>query len=31
MVRTEIATNAGTSNQHSIPMVQAQSRVQVDG
>ena len=31
MVRTEIATNAVTSNQHSIPMFQAQGRVQIDG
>ena len=31
MVRTEIATNAVSSRQHSIPMVQAQSRVEIDG
>ena len=31
MVRTEISTNALSSGQHSIPMVQAQGRVEIDG
>ena len=31
MVRTEISANTVSSGQHSIPMVQTQSRVQVDG
>ena len=31
MVRTEISANTVSSGQHSIPMVQAQGRVQVDG